>query len=457
VNAIIKPHHFSGTVRIPASKSHTIRRLLIAALAQGVSEIEYPLDSLDARSCVAACRALGAQITEHRAVDPTSPNPVDGEGKKLVRWTVKGTGTKLTELAATAGINIDVGNSGTTLYLTLAAAALGQVPVRFDGDAQIRRRSAAPLLAALAGLGVRAESEGGNGCAPIVIQGPWKGGSISIECPTSQYLSALLIAAPLAPTGTLTEITVPLLNEKPYVEMTLAYLDAQGIVYEKQADLSRFRIPGGNAYRPLSGPVPGDFSSAAFPAAAAAISGGPVRLLGLDPNDTQGDKAFFDVLQQMGCDTRWEENAAGRSNTAAPEAARPVLSIERSGPLRGGRFDLNNTPDMLPACAVVAAFAQGDTALVNVAHARIKETDRIAVMAAELGKLGVKVTERADGLIIHGTGAALRGGKIDSYTDHRIVMAFAAAALGASGPIEISGAESAAVTYPGFLELLGAV
>jgi 3-phosphoshikimate 1-carboxyvinyltransferase len=139
--------------------------------------------------------------------------------------------------------------------------------------------------------------------------------------------------------------------------------------------------------------------------------------------------------------------------------------VSRSGTLKGGEFDLNSTPDMLPACAVVAAFARGDTSLVNVAHARIKETDRIAVMAAELGKLGVKVTERPDGLVIHGRGGletpetekALPGGKVEGHGDHRIVMAFAAAALGAAGPVEISGAESAAVTYPGFLELVGAI
>jgi 3-phosphoshikimate 1-carboxyvinyltransferase len=241
---------------------------------------------------------------------------------------------------------------------------------------------------------------------------------------------------------------VPLLNERPYVEMTLAYLDAQAVPYEKGADRSWFRIPGGAAYRPLNGSVPGDFSSAAFPAAAAAISGGPVRLAGLDQDDTQGDKAFFRVLKNMGCEVRWEKDASN-SNTA-------VLCVERQGPLRGGEFDLNDTPDMLPACAAVAAFARGDTALVNAAHARIKETDRIAVMAAELGKLGVKVTERPDGLVIHGTGGPIKGGRIDSHGDHRVAMAFAAAALGAAGPVEIDGAESAAVTYPGFWELMEA-
>jgi 3-phosphoshikimate 1-carboxyvinyltransferase len=442
--ARIRPHRFSGVVRIPASKSHTIRRLLIAALADGVSRIDYPLDSLDTRSCAAACRALGARVIEHRAADPSCPNPPDAGGEKLVRWELRGRAGPPDGPAAKP-INIDVGNSGTTLFLALAAAGLGTVPVRFDGDDQIRRRGAAPLLAALEALGVYTESEGGR--CPITVRGPWKGGRASVECPTSQYLSALLIAAPLAPAGTLTELKVPLLNERPYVEMTLGYLDAQAVPYEKAEDLSWFRIPGGARYRPLNGSVPGDFSSAAFPAAAAAISGGSVRLLGLNRDDSQGDKSFFDKLEKMGCDVRWEKEQDAGSGAA-------VLHVERRNPLRGGEFDLNDTPDTLPACAALAAFARGDTALVNVAHARIKETDRIAVMAAELGKLGVKVTERPDGLVVHGAGGPVKGGKIDSRGDHRIVMAFAAVALGAAGPIEIDGAESAAVTYPGFLELL---
>jgi 3-phosphoshikimate 1-carboxyvinyltransferase len=444
--ARIEPRRFSGEVHVPASKSHTIRRLLFAAMTEGISEIEYPLDSLDAQSCLAACRALGAKITEQRAADPACPNPPDRAGNKLVRWILQGRGAMP---SGGVPININVGNSGTTLFLTLALAGLSPVPLHFDGDAQIRRRSAAPLLAALGGLGVQTESRGG--CAPISVQGPWKGGRVSIECPTSQYLSALLMAAPLAPGGVLTELDITLLNERPYVEMTLAYLEAQGLRCEKGEDLSWFRIPGGQTYKPMRGPVPADFSSAAFPAAAAAVSGGPVKLLGLDPNDAQGDKAFFDILAAMGCHIHWEKDFPPAAGTAAA----PALWVERTGPLRGGEFDLNDTPDLLPACAVTAAFAKGDTALINVAHARIKETDRIAVMAAELGKLGVNVTERSDGLIVHGA-AAPRGGRIDGHGDHRIIMAFAAAALGASGPIEIDGAQSAAVTYPGFLELLGA-
>jgi len=439
----IKPHRFSGVVRIPASKSHTIRQLLIASLSGGVSEIFYPLDSLDTRSCVLACRAFGAKITEYRAVDHLCPNPPDEDGRKLIKWEVKGnSGFKKSTVE---GTEIDVGNSGTTLYLALAAAGLQPKTVKFTGDEQIQRRSAAPLLDALTGLGVQCGSN--NGCAPITIRGPWSGGKVSLPCPTSQYLSALLLASPLAPNGVITEIEVPLLNEKPYIEMTLSYLKAHSIPFEAAPDYSYFKIYGGSSWKTFSSAVPCDFSSAAFPAAAAVISGGEVTLLGLDPADTQGDKFFLDMLKAMGCEVQWQNSENGQT-----------VTVSREGSLHGGTFDLNETPDLLPAAAAAAAFAYGDTSLINVAHARIKETDRITVMAKELAKLGVSCTERPDGIIIHGKGALspVKSPVIDGHDDHRIVMAFSAAALGSEIPIEITSAESAAVTYPGFFELLTA-
>ena len=440
---IIKPHKITGTIRIPASKSHTIRRLLMAALGEGISEIEYPLDSLDTRSCLEICRALGAVIEESPVLQAGT------QGGGVLRWLVRGIG------AGAAGGTykapdkpLDVGNSGTTLFLALAAAALGTKPLTFTGDAQIRRRSGDLLLHALSGLGIRVSSAP-QGCAPITVQGPWKGGRVSLPCPTSQYLSALLLAAPLAPVGTCTEIEVPLLNEKPYIAMTLSYLDAQHVAYEAAADCSWFRISGGTSYRPMNGPVPGDFSSAAFPACAGAITGGPVRLLGLDPEDTQGDKAFFAMLHDLGAEVYWEK----QQDTWA-------VWVSRKGPLQAGNFDLNATPDLLPVMAVIAAYAEGETTLGNVAHARIKETDRIAVMALELRKLGVWTEERPDGLLIRGSTVSsqklpvLRGGRVDGHGDHRVVMALAVAALGAEAPVEIRGIEAADITYPGFLTLL---
>jgi len=438
---LITPRRFSGTVTIPASKSHTIRQLLIAALADGNSVIKQPLDSLDTRSCIAACRAFGAEILSFKDNDD-------------IGWQIKGingfkdhsylTGSPL------KNAKIDVGNSGTTLYLALAVAALQEEPVIFTGDEQIQKRSAAPLLDALAGLGVKSKSN--NGCAPITIQGLFKGGKVSLSCPTSQYLSALLIASPLAPAGTITEIEVPLLNEKPYVEMTLSYLKRHNIPFEAAPDFSHFLIPGGSSWTAFTDTVPGDFSSAAFPAAAAAVTGGPVTILGLDPQDTQGDKFFLKLLEKMGCDVKWQKRCQTEKRCQAPFL--PSVTVSRDGTLQGGTFDLNETPDLLPAAAVVAAFAEGDTALVNVAHARIKETDRIAVMSSELAKLGVNCTERPDGIIIHGKGALspVKNPVIDGHGDHRIVMAFAVAAAGSPVPVNITTAECAAVTYPGFFE-----
>jgi 3-phosphoshikimate 1-carboxyvinyltransferase len=280
----------------------------------------------------------------------------------------------------------------------------------------------------------------------------------------------LLLAAPLAPAGVVTEIDIPLLNERPYIEMTLSYLDSQAIPYEAAPDFSYFRIPGGSAWEPISGAVPGDFSSAAFPAAAAAITKGPVSLLGLDPDDTQGDKAFLEFLQKMGCEVTWDQVPIERvplelyTSVALEAIGKQTiefhfvewrLTVSRKGRIKGGVFDLNATPDLLPPLAAVACFAEGDTSLVNVAQARIKETDRIAVMAQELRKLGYETSEREDGLVIHGSKKVPGTGKTDSHGDHRISMALACAALGGSSPVEIAGAECAAISYPGFMELLG--
>jgi 3-phosphoshikimate 1-carboxyvinyltransferase len=439
MRAIINPGIFNGTFRIPASKSHTIRRLLIASLARGVSVIDYPLDSLDTQSCINICKDLGAGIDLQ----------YDDTGR-LIRIVVNGLGIGDGGNFANIDKVFDVGNSGTTLFLMIAVAALGTEQFSFTGDEQMKKRSAKNLLDALSRLGVKAVSENGNDCVPLSIQGPMKGGKISLSCPTSQYLSALLFAAPLAPAGTITKIEVPLLNEKPYIEMTLSYLDEQGVKYEAAKDFSYFKIEGGTFYKPMNGSVAGDFSSAAFPACAAAISGGTVSLFGLNPNDTQGDKKIFDYLREFGCGVEW-------NNMHGDEWE---VSVSRKGALRGIEIDLNDTPDMLPALAATAVFAEGKTVLKNVAHARIKETDRVKVMAEELRKIGAVIEERSDGLVIHGKGGTgdpiLHGGKVLGHGDHRVVMALAVAALGAGSPIEIDSAESADVTYPGFLSLLGA-
>jgi 3-phosphoshikimate 1-carboxyvinyltransferase len=411
VKLIVKPSQLKGEVLIPASKSHTIRALVVATLADGVSEITNPLDSLDTRAAVDACRALGGRITTGDA------------------WQVEGVGGKV---APPADV-IDVKNSGTTLYFMMSAAALADGTTVLTGDASIRSRPAGPLMEALAGLGVHAYSTRGNGCAPIVVRGPMKGGKTKVEAVSSQFLSSLLLACPAAAGAS--EIEVTQLNEAPYVHMTLDWLDLRAIRYEER-DLRWFRIPGSQRYHAFQRQVPGDFSSATFFLVAAGITDSDLRLLGLDMDDAQGDKEVVRMLEAMG---------------AAVVVGTNEIRIRR-GKLEGGEFDLNATPDALPALAVAGCFAEGETRLVNVAQARLKETDRITVMANELRKMGAHVEERPDGLTIRG--GELHGARVSGHDDHRVVMALAVAGLAAKGTTVIDTAEAAAVTFPDFVQLM---
>lgn len=404
----------SGTARIPGSKSHTIRAVLLAAMAEGESHIRDPLLSGDTRSALTTAQCLGARV------------------KELPReWQIQGVGGK-----PRGSGTIDVGNSGTTLYFALALASLMEEgEVVFDGDEQTRRRSAANLIASLRDLGADVEALGANGCCPIRVRGGLRGGKTSMACPTSQYLSALLLASPLAPQDT--TIDVPLLYEHPYIEMTLVWLKRLRIRLDCRPDFSHFQIPGSQRYRSFDASIPGDFSSATFLLCAAAITGSELLLQGLDLHDPQGDKAVVDYLRAMGAEIE-----------SVPEG----LRVRGGASLRGSELDLNATPDALPAMAVTAAVAKGRTTLRNVPQARMKETDRIAVMAKELRKLGIQVEELPDGLIIEG--GALRGGTVHGHGDHRVVMAFAIAGLASAQPISVDTAEAASITFPGFAELL---
>ena len=411
---VVRESGLSGSVSIPGSKSHTIRAVAIASLADGTSHIREPLVASDTLSALEAYRLLGAEI------DASS----DSE------WVVRG----VAGWPSVSRTIIDVGNSGSTLYTALGTAALADNYGVFTGDEQIRRRPVQPLMDALVGLGAYVESMGGGGTAPIILRGPMTGGEITLDCSkTSQYLTSLLINCPLAQ-GT-SVINVEKLTEKPYIEMTLRWLAEQGIELENE-DFRRFRIPGVQSYRAFDKAIPADFSSATFFMCAAAITGADLTLLGLDMDDTQGDKAVAGMLAEMGA--KIEQVADG-------------LRIV-GGPLKGGEFGLADTPDALPAMAVTACFAEGETRLVNVPQARLKETDRIAVMCEELAKMGADVEELPDGLVIRGS--RLRSAQVDGHGDHRVIMALAVAGLAIDGETTISTAEALNVTFPSFVELM---
>ena len=305
------------------------------------------------------------------------------------------------------------------------------------GDEQIRRRPAGPLAQSLNDLGARVVSCEGNGCAPFEVEGRLKGGETSIEAVTSQYLSSLLLCTPLADADSI--IHVPLLNERPYVEITLDWLSRHGIRIDHNDDLSEFQVPGGQAFEPVDRRIPGDFSSGTFFLVAGALGENDITCRGLDMTDTQGDKAVVDYLRQMGADV-----------TVSKDEVRV-----KADDLTGCEIDLNATPDALPMMAVVGCFARGETRLVNVPQARMKETDRIAVMREELEKLGARVEELEDGLIV--SESTLHGAALDGHGDHRVVMALAIAATQIEGDTTIAGAEAAGITYPGFADDLAAL
>jgi 3-phosphoshikimate 1-carboxyvinyltransferase len=281
-------------------------------------------------------------------------------------------------------------------------------------------------------LGATCVSLKSNGKAPVQIGGQLKGGRTSIEAKTSQYLTSLLMCTPLATKDT--EINVTLLHEPGYAQMTLDWLDKQGIVYENDR-MRHFRVKGGQSYQPFDLPVPADFSSATFFLCGAALFG-EVTLKGLDFADSQPDKAVVDYLRAMGADIAVDTDG---------------ITV-KAAPLKGVEIDMNATPDALPAMAVAATYAEGTTKLVNVPQARTKETDRIACMAQELTKMGATIEELPDGLIVHQS--KLKASRLDGRGDHRIVMALSLAAMGLDEPCVIDTAEAIRVTFPDFVALM---
>ena len=416
----VKTSCLSGLVSIPGSKSHTIRAVAVGSLANGTSRIHKPLISSDALSAVDCYRALGAEIST----------------EKDDLWVINGLNGQIKP----GNTRIDVGNSGTTMNLAIGSCALisPETEILLTGDHQIQSRPVGPILNAVNDLGANGHTHKDNGCPPLTISGQLRGGKVTMECKSSQYLSSLLLACPLAKGDT--KITVPLLYEPDYARITLDWLDRQGIQYEMKDDLSWFRIPGRQHYTAFDMAVPADFSSATFFLCAGALIGEDILIQGLDFNDSQPDKAVAEYLIAMGADLRCSKDG---------------VHIGRSE-LIGCEIDMNRTPDALPAMAVTACFAEGTTRLVNVPQAREKETDRIACMATELAKLGAEVEELPDGLVIHGrtNGSNLTPCPVSGHGDHRIVMAMSMAGMALNGEITIDTAEAMNVTFPEYVTLM---
>jgi len=402
----VQRSHLSGEVFAPPSKSYTHRAILITSLGPGGS-IKRPLLSADTRATISASQAFGAEID------------IDEDVK------IKG----VADRPRTPEDVIDVLNSGTTLRFCSAVAALTEGAV-LTGDASIRSRPNGPLLSSLSDLGAQAFSIRNNGKAPLVVRGRIKGGTARLDgSVSSQFLSALLISAPLAEEETRIVIQGEL-KSRPYAEMTLDMLAEAGIRIEPGEQ--EFLVPGNQSFGLKGYTIPGDFSSASYPMAAAAVTGSEVTVKGVLPS-RQGDSAIIDILRRMGAEVSWDREKGD-------------LRV-RGGELQAVDVDAGRTPDLVPTIAVLGALAKGKTTVFNAEHVRHKETDRLHAMAVELSRMGADIKERPDGLEI--TGGVLHGAKVHGHHDHRIVMALAVAGL-VAGDTEIDTAESVDVSYPGF-------
>lgn len=411
----VKPSKLAGEVKAPPSKSYTHRAFMVALLARGESKVINPLVSFDTEVTIEAARTLGAEVSQEGDV-----------------WRVLGTAGELKPRADT----IDARNSGTTIRLMSAIAALSPKLVRLTGDESVCARPMGPLIEALAKLGTKARCEGLRGRPPVVVGGGLRGGEVEITgAISSQFISALLLVSPYAKEDVKITVTEEL-RSKPYVEITLELLDGAGARIKRSRDLMEFKIPGGQVFKAIDFKVPGDFSSASFMLAAAALAGGTVRVSNLDVQSAQGDKRIIELLREFGADVRVKGKA---------------VEVSGGGELSGIEADCGNNPDLVPALAVLGSVAEGRTKLLNIPHLRLKETDRIRALASELRKLGAEVKERPDELRIRGV-KRLKGAKLTSYGDHRMAMALAVASLVAWGETIIDGAESISVSYPSFVE-----
>ena len=401
-----------ATVSVPGSKSYTQRALIIAALAEGRSVLQNALIAEDTGYVIEALRSLGSDIE------------IEDED-----MTINGTSGNLKN----PGEEIYVGNNGTAMRLLTGVVTLGRGPFTLTGSPRLCQRPIKPLLDALISMGVDARSKGNNGYPPVVVHANGlRGGKVTFtDIGSSQYISAMLICSPFAENDTVIEAegTVPSL---PYVDMTVDAMKAFGVKVKTETPL-RYVVKSGQQYTGTSYSIEGDCSSASYFFLAAALCKGRVRVQHINPKTLQGDIGLLTIMEKLGCIVMkgkdWIEVVGGQ--------------------LTPGEFtfDLGNMPDMVPTLAVLSAVRPGRTTITDVPHLRIKESNRLAALAAELQKIGVRAEEKDDGLVIEGSSP--HGAEIETYNDHRIAMSFAVLGLAIPG-IRINNEGCVEKSFPGF-------
>ncbi len=405
----IKTSKITGKIICPPNKSYTHRAIFLAALSDGKSIVKNILNSSDIKATISACNAFGVEVHEDKDIITI---------KNTIGSTVQGS-------------MIDAQNSGTTIRIAIAIAALSGGNTMLTGDESLKKRPMQPILDSLQTLGVSSESDGG--LPPITIKGKIKGNQVNIDGKiSSQFISALLIVAPRLENGLIINIQGELVS-KPYIDLTIAIMKEFGVVVNSEIPYKKYVVKH-QIYKPTTFTVPSDFSNLALLLASNVLLGDGLEIEISLGNLPQGDEAIIDILEELGVNVTLNGNII---TTKSPEM------------LTGGRFDLSDTPDLLPALAILSLKSSKPIEIFNVKHARYKETDRIAIISRELKKIGIIVEEHEDGMKLT-PNENLSSGELNSENDHRLFMAFSIAAM-YIGDCTVTDPDSVQISYPNFI------
>jgi 3-phosphoshikimate 1-carboxyvinyltransferase len=409
MNCKIEKSKLVGKITCPSNKSYTHRAIFLAALSDGKSIVKKILSSNDTIATINACRGFGVEVEELEN-NVTIKNTID----QTVQSSI-----------------INAENSGTTIRIAIAIAALSGGNTTLTGDDSLRKRPMQPILNALQTMGVKTKSDDGK--PPIHINGKIQGKEISINGDiSSQFISALLIIAPRLPEGLIINVEGNLVS-KPYVDLTIAIMKKFGVKVKIEEEYKKY-VVAHQIYKSTTLSIPSDFSNLALLLAANVLLGDGLDIeISLD-DIPQGDEIIIDILEKLGVNVTLEDD---------------IITTESPISLNGGKFDLSDTPDLLPAIAILALKSEKPIEIFNVKHARYKETDRIAIISRELKKIGLDVKEKDDGVVLRKT-SELHPAELNSENDHRLFMAFSIAGM-FIGECTVSDPDAVKVSYPEFI------
>lgn len=399
----------SGVISCPPNKSYSHRAIFLASLANGKSTLRNVLLSRDTLATVSACKVFGAKIEIN-----DSTVTIESKGEIIPQTH-----------------EIDASNSGTTIRISAAISSLSDSLITLTGDSSLQKRPMQPLLDALEQLGAHCTSKDGK--PPVTVKGKAVGGDTLISGSiSSQFISALLISGPKMKNGLTLQIDGELVS-KPYLDSTISTMKKFGVTVNTISQYKKYNVSN-QEYKPTDFVVPSDFSSMALLLSAAVLLGENMSIEAAVGDLPQGDREILSYLEKLGV----KINIGDKITITSPNL------------LNGGRFDLSNNPDLLPPMAILALKTSKPIEIYNVKHARFKETDRIAILAKELAKIGVGVTEKEDGLILEAP-KNIKSAELDSSEDHRLFMSLSIAGMFV-GNCTVTDPDSVDVSYPTFIQ-----